>query len=455
MSGYFIELDAEKNIDEDIIDFERPAKAKKSIVSPAIIQLKKGIWIYFFLIIFEGALRKWVLPGLATPLLLIRDPLAAWLLIKSMRAGLLPANIYLKAMVIACTIGIFTTLFLGHGNLAVTLFGARILILHFPLIFVIGNIFDREDVENMGKVIVFIAIPMAFLTAIQFYSPQSAWVNRGIGGDENGAGFTGAMGYFRPSGSFSFTNGNTLFFSLAASYILYFWLDPGKIKKIILTAATLSLLSAIPLSISRALLFSCIVSVVFAFIGMFQNPKLLGRLAFIFIVGIISVAALSQTKFFKTSTEAFTNRFELANEVEGGTSGVIGDRYIGGMVSSIFGSINVPFFGYGMGMGTNAGAMLLSGKTTFLISEGEWGRLIGESGALLGIIIIFIRLALAAKMAILSFRKLNSGDLLPWMLLSFGALIIPQGQWAQPTGLGFSILIGGLIIASLRNRTSE
>src|SRR5450631_3387685 len=188
MSSFFIDIQAEENIDGDIIDFERAAKFKKPVVSLDVIQLKRGIWIYFFLIIFEGALRKWVLPGLATPLLLIRDPVALWLLIKSMRVGLLPANIYLKAMIVVCIIGIFTTLFLGHGNLTVTLFGARILILHFPLIFVIGNIFDKQDVENMGKVIVIITIPMAFLTALQFYSSQDAWVNRGIGGDTNGAG---------------------------------------------------------------------------------------------------------------------------------------------------------------------------------------------------------------------------------------------------------------------------
>jgi hypothetical protein len=455
MSKTFIDFQGKEDISRDTVDFEEPVTYKSPRISLDVIQLKKGIWIYFFLIIFEGALRKWVLPGLATPLLIIRDPVALWLLLKSMRIGLLPSNIYLKAMVVVCVIGIFTTLFLGHGNLAVTLFGARILILHFPLIFVIGNIFDRQDVENMGKAMVIITIPMAFLTALQFYSPQDAWVNRGIGGDTAGAGFSGAMGFFRPPGTFSFTNGNTLFFSLAASFILYFWLDPQKIKKIILIGATLGLLSAIPLSISRALLFSCIISIAFAVIGMFRNPQLLGRLALIGIVGFISIALLSQTKFFQTSIGAFTDRFETANDAEGGASGVIGDRYVGGMVGSILGSSNVPFFGYGMGMGTNVGAMLLSGKTTFLIAEGEWGRLIGESGALLGLIIIFIRLALVAKLSVLSFKKLNSGDLLPWMLLSFGALNIPQGQWAQPTGLGFSVLVGGLIIASFKTRIPE
>ena len=34
------------------------------------------LWTYFWLLIFEGALRKWVLPGLSNPLLIVRDPVA-------------------------------------------------------------------------------------------------------------------------------------------------------------------------------------------------------------------------------------------------------------------------------------------------------------------------------------------------------------------------------------------
>src|SRR5258708_39486843 len=36
--------------------------------------LTRFIFLYFWLLIFEGSLRKWVLPGLAAPLLVIRDP---------------------------------------------------------------------------------------------------------------------------------------------------------------------------------------------------------------------------------------------------------------------------------------------------------------------------------------------------------------------------------------------
>ncbi len=411
--------------------------------------IKRGIWIYFILLIFEGALRKWVLPGLATPLLVVREPVALWLLFAASRKGLLPSNIYMNATFIIGVISFFTALFLGHGNINVALFGARIMLIQFPLIFVIGRVFNREDVEKIGTILIYISIPMVLLIAAQFYSPQSAWVNRGVGGDVSGGGFSGAMGYLRPPGTFSFTNGVSQFFSLDACFVFYFWLVPNKINRIILIAATVGLIASISLSISRTLLFSIIVSAAFAVFAMFCNPRLIGRGIMFCAMAVLGLGILSQTKFFKTSSEAFGSRYEDAGKQEGGTKGVLGDRYLGGLMSAVLGSSDVPFFGYGLGMGTNVGANLLTGKSVFLISEGEWGRVIGEIGPLLGILFIFIRLSLTAKLGLLSFKKLNSGVLLPWMLLSYVALNIPQGQFAQPTHLGFAVFAGGLIIASL------
>src|SRR5690606_18688103 len=119
--------------------------------------LKQGIWIYFLLLLFEGALRKWVLPGLATPLLLVRDPVAIALIYVTWKNGLLPRNLYLSWIVFLGIIGIFTAVFFGHGNFYVALYGARILLLHVPLIFVIGSIFNQEDVIEMGKATLWIA----------------------------------------------------------------------------------------------------------------------------------------------------------------------------------------------------------------------------------------------------------------------------------------------------------
>ncbi|RYE35447.1 MAG: hypothetical protein EOP48_30295, partial [Sphingobacteriales bacterium] len=171
------------------------------------------IYLYVFLLIFEGALRKWILPGLAAPLLIIRDPLALYIIFLCWKQKILPSNLFLAGTIWIGFISLFTALFLGHGNLFVALFGSRYLLLHFPLIFIIGQTMDRPGIIRIGKQILLIAIPVTLLTVLQFYSPQSAWVNRGVGGDMEGAGFNGgALGYFRPPGPFSFTNGNTMFY---------------------------------------------------------------------------------------------------------------------------------------------------------------------------------------------------------------------------------------------------
>ncbi len=411
--------------------------------------LKIGIWIYFLLLIFEGALRKWFLPGLATPLLVIRDPVAIWLVLKCWQRGLFPASIYLNGVVIIGIISFFTAIFFGHGNLYVALYGARILLFHYPLIFVMGKVFNKDDVIKIGIATLWITIPMTVLIALQFYSPQSAWVNRGVGGDMAGAGYSGSGEFFRPPATFSFTTGTTSYFSYAACLIFYFWLDTKKVNKLILIAATLGLFAAIPLSISRSLFFQAGITLIFTMLAVLRKPQYIGKMLVAVSAGVIALAIMSQISLFNTATEAFTNRFTSAGVSEGGLKGTLGTRAVGGTVASITESVNQPILGYGIGMGTNVGSMLLSGTKTFLISEGEWGRETGELGPILGLLIIFFRVGLTIKIALASYKSLATNNFLPWILLSFGISALSQGNWAQPTYLGFSILLGGLMLASL------
>ena len=414
----------------------------------AVMQtLKKGIWLYFLLLIFEGALRKWFLPFLATPLLVVRDPIAVWLIYYSWKHQVLRSNGYILAMSFTGILAISTALLFGHRNVAVALFGARILLFHFPLMFIMGAVFNRNDVAKIGKVLLLLAIPMVILIGLQFYSPQSAWVNRGVGGDMEGAGFSGAMGYFRPSGTFSFTTGNVMFFSLVACFVLYFWVSKEKINKILLISATVALLASISLSISRTLLFSIGLTVLFTIIAASRKPEYLPRILGAVIMVVILLAGLSQTEFFQTGTAAFTDRFEAASRAEGGVSTSLIHRGLGGMLEALSFGQELPFFGYGLGMGTNVGAKLLTGGSTFLISEQEWGRLLGEMGLILGFVIIIIRMSFCVSITIKSYERLKKGYFLPWILLSFGLMIIAQGQWAVPMVLGFSTIVGGLILA--------
>ena len=419
-----------------------------------ITALRWGIWAYFLLLIFEGALRKWFLPSLATPLLVVRDPLAMGLVGVAIYRGLIGFNGFIVTMATIGILGIYTAVYLGHGSFAVAAYGSRILLFHFPLMFVIGEVFSRADVIRIGKVTLWIAIPMTVLIALQFYSPQSAWVNRGVGGDTGGAGFDGAMGFFRPPGTFSFTNGNSLFYGFLGPFVFYFWLNLKKVSKPILILATIGLLGAIPLSISRTLLFHVILTLLFTTIAISRRPKFLGP----FLLGIaavgVALAIISTTPLYDTAMEAFEMRFTSAGKAEGGLQGTLGDRFLGGLIGAIGDSLEAPFFGLGMGMGTNVGSMILSGKQDFLITEEEWGRIIGEVGPILGLALIFCRTAFCFDLLLKSYRCLIEGEILPWLLLSYGMICVAQGAWSQPTALGFSTMIGGLMLASIKSPTT-
>jgi hypothetical protein len=150
--------------------------------NPGISLLKKGLWLYFVLLVIEGGLRKWFLPGLAAPLLIVRDPVAIWLMWLGFKENIFRSNAYINTAVLLTLLSLITTLVFGHGNLTVAVYGARIMLVQFPLLFLIGRVLDYQDVVKMGKAVLWITPLMTMLIAVQFYSPQSAWVNRGVGG---------------------------------------------------------------------------------------------------------------------------------------------------------------------------------------------------------------------------------------------------------------------------------
>lgn len=419
----------------------------------ALALIKKGIWLYFWLLIFEGALRKWIVPGLATPLLIVRDPIAIWLIGYGYMKGVFKGSFFVTAIFVLTTLSLLFTMLLGHGNLFVALYGARITLVHFPVIFLIGQVFTHKDVEQMGKAFLWTAIIQTLIVSLQFYSPQSAFINRSVGGQET-IGFSGALGFFRPPGTFSFTNGLSIYYGLVAPFVFYFWLaGKKKVQKWLLIAATLALLIAVPLSISRTLFFEVLVTAAFTFGVASQKPKMIGPLIGATLGLLVLLALLSQLGFFNTGVAAFTDRFETASDFkESGVASSLADRFLGGMVSAISGSNAVPFWGFGLGMGTNAGAQLLTGQLGFLIAEGEWGRVVGEMGILLGLLFVIIRLYIAMSLLLKSFKVIRKDNYLPWLLVSSSFLIFLQGQWAQPTSLGFAVLATGLAIAAFNKQ---
>ena len=420
--------------------------------------IKQLFWLYVFLLVFEGALRKWVVPGLATPLLIARDPVALLILVQAAASHYRVLNPYTLVSFVFTTAAFFLALGFGHQNLIVDIFGARITALHFPVIFVAGQVLKREDVLQIGRFLLWVSVPMVLLIGIQFYSPQSAWVNRGVGGDMEGAGFSGAMGYFRPPGTFSFTSGVTLFFDLAATFVAYFWVSRKReINTLLLIAATIAILLAIPLSLSRGYVFQLGVTLLFLLFASIRNGRTFGRILIFLLLLPPVLLGLYQFEFFQTSIDVLLTRFTLAAKSEGGSiEGTLLNRFLGGNLEAINDSTRAGIWGFGMGMGTNVGSKLISGGLTFLVGENEWQRVMGEFGPIIGIIAILTRVVLGIHLMFKSLGVLLSrSDSLAWILLSFGLVQIVYGQWGPPTILGFGIVTATLAVAAINDPLPE
>ena len=422
---------------------------------------RNAVWIYIILLIVEGALRKWFLPSLATPLLVVRDPIVIWLVIVGLQKGWLNFP-YVKAMMIVSTLSFVLSLLLRHHNLIVALFGWRIYFFHFPMIFIIGQLLTRDDLLQICRFFLYASIPMTILIVIQFYSPPTAWVNIGVGG-EGTAGFAGSGQYMRPPGTFSFTAGYIAFQCVVGCMLFYYLLanrtlkEKERIPDWLLTIILICYLVAIPTSISRTNLFQTAVFIVFLLlITMFKSDLRMKVFRFLVVV-IIAIVLLSVSGLLETNMEAFTNRFEGASKAEGGIEGTLGDRYLGGLLGA-FTNVNLPVFGYGIGLGTNVGATLMGGNMYSFGFDGEveWQRIVGESGFILGLCIIGIRLLFSLDLLRKSYSRLTQqSDMLPWMLAAGMILSLPQGQWSIPTNLGFSILLGGLTLAAIRTSATD
>ena len=411
--------------------------------------IKIAIWLYFLLWIFEGALRKWVLPSLSAPLLIVRDPIAIYIIIRAVYLEVKFMNIYVILSFIITLLSLSITLTFGHGNLSVGVYGARIMMLHFPLIFIIGKIFTKEDLLKIGHIVLIINILMTVVVYLQFTSPQSAFINIGLGG-EGSAGFDGAMGYFRPSGTFSFILGLASFYIMVSVYIFYFWLSKEPVSKILLIISTIALIFALPLTVSRTAVGGVVLVGLFAFIGSTTGIKsILKLLTTFFIIFILFSVLQKTTTIFSLGTEVFMSRVDTASEQSGGFQDSFISRAIAGFVDPIVNLMKLPLFIGKLGMGTNVGAQMLSGSVGFLIAEDELNRIAGEQGLILGAGIIFLRLGLAFSLFMKSTRLPGKDKLLPLIICGTALFSLTQGQWAQPSMLGFSVIVTGLLLASI------
>jgi hypothetical protein len=401
--------------------------------------LRTLLWIYLWLLIFEGALRKWIVPQLDAPLLIIRDPLVMWIYIQAVRNRLSFSNaFFLPNFALAAITAVLAVLY-GQANLAVTVYGLRTDYLQIPLIFLIPQILNRDDVITIGRYLLYAAIPIGALVLYQFRSPQDSWINKGA--------LNTWYGTVRPSGPFSFIAGLVSYLALVSAFLFYGFLQARTYKTWLMALVTVLMLLASVCSGSRSCIVSIgIVAVVAVLCVITRGKGGAGLLVAAALIALL-VPVLSSFSIFHDGAEQLTERI-ADGAANGEDTGGFASRYMNTMLSPLITMGDVPLFGNGLGLGTNAAAGMLHGEREFIGPEDEWGRLIFECGPIFGLLLCIFRVALTLAIAHRAYAAFQNDNILPVLIFASSGLLILNGQWGVPTTLGFAIFCGGLTLAA-------
>jgi hypothetical protein len=418
------------------------------------------IYVYFFLLIFEGALRKWIfytMPAIADILLLVRDPIVVIIYFLVWRAGLWPKHIYMYILYVFLGIFIavasYQVIAISGMSVSIAIYGIRSYCLHLPLIFVLPAVMNEDDVLKIGKWIIKMVPLMTVLMIMQFIAPANHFLNRS--GAEGGEQIGSALGKIRMAGTFSYNTGAAKFYLLATAFFVYSYIRKKwlSVRWRMITAA--AILMVIPISGSRTLMLSFAITMGFTLVGAIFNPRLssvIARISLIFAI-VASLLVLSPT--FQEGLDVFRARWDEGLGATGQFSDAITNRFFGDFSDAFDVANEVPNLGNGLGIGSNVAAKLKTGDLGFLLAEAEWPRTIMEMGAALGFSWLLFRCTIAFFLLRQSWIALRRNKTLAWLLLSTCMLDMINATMEQSTSLGFIALSAGLTLAALNPSLSN
>jgi hypothetical protein len=440
-----------------------------AVLSPAQERARKRlVWtvmIVYLLVIFEGAIRKYIAPQLGQYIFFVRDPFVIYAYALAFKFALWPRNqAWCSLSFFLCGFGVLL-FFLQVGvfgldniRLILGVYGWRSYFFYLPLAFLIGAQFRRVDLLRFARVTLMLAVPMGVLVFAQFESPPNAPINVGVAEEQEfqfkSVGIT--IERIRTTGTFTSPGGQALFIGGSFALLMGVLLLPKpRPSPLFLGVCAAGLLTCIGLSGSRGAVLTCGVILIFAIgLALVGKGGTLKLKAVVLPIGLAIVAIALYPVVYPEGFETFMTRWNGAAYNES-ASGGIGARALLGLTDFMRLVGDVPALGYGLGYGGNASIILgaeVDGVQVGWLVEADFSRHMVDLGPIFGSLYIVLRIALLAWLArlVLSSTR-RTPDPLPMMTFSFAGLTLLSGQI---TGLGtanaYCWLFVGLCIAASR-----
>jgi hypothetical protein len=451
------------------VRWDSPATPPVGASEPARKRLVGVVLVIYLLAIFEGALRKYAFPEFGQYIFFIRDPVLVYAYLLATRHGLWPRHsANFKFSVFLCGFGLL--LFglqsvlgsFSEHRLLLGVYGWRSYFLYIPLAFLVGEQFRTADLVRFAKITLLLAVPIAVLVGMQFFSHVNDVINVGTA-EETELKFKGmyvTAAHVRPAGPFTSNAGQQQFVTSAFAMLLAFLIAPSQRRKVgllILVPAAAGIMSCVALSGSRGTMLQTAMIAMFALsMGFVGRGAALKAKAFALPAAMAAAAIVLYPVVFPEGFEAFVARWNAADAYEsrGFEWGVFG-RALYSVIDFLRLVDDTPILGYGLGFGGNASHILgatVDGVKPSSLVETDYARHMVDLGPVVGICFIAYRVTLVvwlARMVLAATRR--APDPLPMMLFAYVFYVVLQ---AQITGNGsinvYGWLFMGLCIAAAR-----
>jgi len=424
------------------------------------------VTVFYLLLIFEGALRKWLLTSYGQPLFFIRDPVVLAIYWLALRHGFLPRTRVLLWVGLAFGfVGLLTIAVQALGVAAtidkwplLAAYGWRNYFLYIPLPFVIAETLRQADLQRIARITFLLALPIAVLVVLQFRAPLDATINVGFAASsaQQFHGLAVDMNHTRPMGTFTSDVGQKEFIVTGMAMLLALWIAAPAhryLKLWQMAVVTCALLTCLALSGSRGAMLACGV-VAAAAVGSAAVVRQGGVPARALVVPVVLIllAVVLYPIVFPEGYSTFMNRWAQAHEAE---AQVFGGGVFGRAFYSLYDFLgflsDAPLTGYGLGLAGNASLTLgvtIPGFSGW--AESDWARHVVDLGPVLGIAFIVYRIALVVwlgRVCIVGAR--SSGNQLPLLLFASCAVELLYGEiTGHGTVNGYTWLFTGLAAVS-------
>lgn len=445
----------------------RISATKQKLFSHGLIGL-------YFLILFEGAIRKWGFPSIHFLLLISKIPIILFIYAVALnKRSIKTGGLKLKALGFMAVTSVFisaqqiATNNYGLNAITVATFGWICYFLYVPLPFVMATHLRTKTYYNILNITILTSVLNMLLMLAQFAAPNSDILNVGSGLDEDSqfTAMASGLGRIRPPGLFTSTIGASTFVSLGVALLISEWMKPKQERLLaprMLIVGVITLIVSTVVSQSRTLFLSVGIILIFSLFSALMSRRSAQINRGAIVLSISFIAAIIWPILFNDSFLAFSERWNGASESESKVfvGGVFG-RALSGFYLFLPYIQNTPLFGYLLGIGVNG--VLSNGLIELPDSahwqnayggwaEDPWSRHIVELGPLFGTFFIIIRVLLTAFCARNAFNfAIGKRQASPMILFGFLGPILLIGFFVhQTTVIGFAWFSFGLFLFHLR-----